>query len=63
MTETERKEVLKAIKPFEIPMFRHNPGKTGEVFPKEHPYFDIPDEYKKLAKKNFNLPIPDGNKV
>jgi hypothetical protein len=32
---------------------------TGEAFSKEHPYFDVPDKYKKFAKKNFGLPIPE----
>lgn len=41
------------------PEFGHNPGMTGEAFSKEHPYFDVPDKYKKFAKKNFGLPIPE----
>lgn len=40
-------------------VFTTNPGKTGEVFNKEHLYFDVPKEYKDLAKENFNLPIPE----
>ncbi|QTE37491.1 hypothetical protein J3L18_00035 [Mucilaginibacter gossypii] len=40
-------------------LFRNNPGQTGEVFNKHHPYFDVPKEDKKFAKNNFNLPIPD----
>jgi SPP1 gp7 family putative phage head morphogenesis protein len=39
--------------------FKFNVGKTGEIFPKDHPYFDVPKEYKGLAKENFNLPIPE----
>ena len=39
------------------PMFKSNVGKTGEVFDKSHPYFDVPKEDKGLAKRNFNLPI------
>lgn len=42
--------------------FKMNPGKTGEVFSKEHPFFDVPKEYKSLAKQNFNLPIPSVKK-
>jgi hypothetical protein len=41
------------------PEFAHNSGMTGEAFSKEHPYFDVPDKYKKFAKKNFGLPIPE----
>lgn len=39
------------------PLFKSNVGKTGEVFDKSHPYFDVPKEDKGLAKRNFNLPI------
>lgn len=38
-------------------IFKFNPGKTGEVFPKDHPYFDVPKEDKEYAKRNFDLPI------
>ena len=38
--------------------FDVNVGKTGMVFSKDHPYFQIPKEYHKLAENNFNLPIP-----
>jgi SPP1 gp7 family putative phage head morphogenesis protein len=39
-------------------MFINNPGKTGEVFTKEHPYYDVAKEYKEYAKANFGLPLP-----
>lgn len=43
-----------------IGVFGSNPGKTGEVFTKHHPYFtEVPEKYKKLAKENFKLPIPN----
>jgi hypothetical protein len=38
--------------------FINNVGKTGEVFTKDHPYFDVAKEYKAYAKNNFNLPLP-----
>lgn len=38
--------------------FKNNPGKTGEIFTKDHPYFDVPAKDKDYAKQNFNLPIP-----
>lgn len=38
-------------------IFKFNAGKTGEVFTKEHPYFDVPKEDKEYAKRNFDLPI------
>ena len=40
-------------------MFKQNPGETGNVFDKEHPYFDVSDEDRKFASRNFDLPIPD----
>lgn len=41
------------------PLFVNNAGKTGEVFTKDHPYFDVPKADKDYAKDNFNLPIPE----
>lgn len=38
-------------------IFKFNAGKTGEVFTKDHPYFDVPKEDKEYAKRNFDLPI------
>jgi SPP1 gp7 family putative phage head morphogenesis protein len=38
--------------------FKFNPGKTGEVFSKDHPYFSVPKQYKEHALNNFGLPIP-----
>lgn len=39
------------------PVFDNNVGKTGEIFNKHHPYFDVPKEYKEFAKRNFGLPV------
>ncbi len=62
-TITHKSKVKKASKEVGDKMndsFKMNPGKTGEVFGKEHPYLtEVPKEYKDLAKDNFNLPIPD----
>lgn len=45
------------------PQFKINPGKDKEIFKSKgagkHPYFVVSSDYKKLAKNNFNLPIPD----
>lgn len=41
------------------PIFINNAGKSGEVFTKDHPYFDVPKEDKGCAAKNFDLPIPE----
>lgn len=51
--------VAKEIRPLMESIFKKNPEKTGELFDKSHPYFDIPKEDRKLAERNFNLPIPD----
>jgi hypothetical protein len=37
--------------------FKMNPGMSGEVFDKSHPYFDIPLKYRKFAKNNYGLSI------
>jgi SPP1 gp7 family putative phage head morphogenesis protein len=39
-------------------LFKMNPGQSGYVFSKDHPYFDVAPKDKALAKKNWNLPIP-----
>lgn len=39
--------------------FKNNPGVSKEVFTKEHPYFDIDPKYKKFAKTNFGLALPE----
>lgn len=37
--------------------FKNNPGKTGEIFTAEHPYFDgVPE---KEAARNFGLEVPE----
>lgn len=38
-------------------IFAQDPSKTGQIFDKSHPYFDIAGKYKTFAKTNFNLPI------
>lgn len=44
-------------------VFKMNPGKDRVVFKTKgedkHPYFDVEPKDKGLAKKNFNLPIPE----
>lgn len=53
---------LKGFKaPNTVPeIFRFNAGKQRIVFSKKHPYFDIADKDRELAKQNFNLPFPHG---
>lgn len=38
--------------------FKFNPGKTQQIWDKDHPYFDVPKADKAYAKRNFDLPIP-----
>jgi SPP1 gp7 family putative phage head morphogenesis protein len=44
-------------------VFANNPGKTGIIYGKSHPYFEIPNEYKKSALKNFGFVTPKDEKV
>lgn len=44
------------------PLFSNNPGQTGYVFTKEHPYFDVAPKDREFAKRNFDLPIPKKDK-
>ena len=39
-------------------LFNYNPGKSRVIFKPEHPYFQVEQKDKELAKRNFNLPIP-----
>lgn len=39
-------------------VFQSNPGKDGMIFNKYHPYFEVAKEDIKLAKRNFDMPIP-----
>lgn len=60
---TEESEINKATQNAEAEMadvFKSNPGKTREIFDKEHPYFtEIPDDDRDWAKENFGLEIPE----
>lgn len=39
-------------------IFRFNAGKTKQIFSEAHPYFDVAKKDKKIARNNFNLPLP-----
>jgi uncharacterized protein with gpF-like domain len=51
--------VIEEMKNKKQDIFINNVGKTGEIFTKDHPYFDVAKEYREYAKANFNLPIPE----
>lgn len=58
--ETKNNEkTVQVVEGMMQPMFINNPGISGQVFTKEHPYFEVAKEYKEYAKNNFNLPIPN----
>jgi hypothetical protein len=40
-------------------VFKMNVGKDEIVFSPDHPYFKVPKEDKELAKRNFDLPMPE----
>ncbi len=59
---TSKEEVKKrtaAVLPNMQPIFKNNVAKKGVLFPKSHPYFKVPAEFKDLARDNFGLPIPE----
>lgn len=58
-TPTEIKKAREVVDDHISELFMMNPGKTGLVFPEDHPYFNVPKEYKSFAEENFNLPIPE----
>ncbi len=45
------------------PIFRFNAGKEKIIFSPAHPYFDVAKADKKLALRNFDLPLPKLKKV
>lgn len=59
----EQNRVKKHIEGLGDKVFKNNAGVTGEIFTREHPYFDIPKEYKRLANNNFSLPIPNRHSI
>lgn len=61
-TQQEINNAVSKSQEHKNPLFNYNPGKMRVIFKDKgmdkHPYFDIPDKFKKLAENNFNLPIP-----
>lgn len=51
-------ELSKTAEGLMQPLFISNPGIDKMIFNEKHHYFDIGRANPKLAKKNFNLPIP-----
>ena len=44
-------------------VFKNNPGKSGEIFTKDHPYFEVSNQYREWAKQNFGLDLPKFTKT
>ena len=57
----DRDERAKSVEGQMQDVFKHNSGKDGMIYPKSHPYFDVPANDKDYAKRNFDLPIPIDN--
>jgi SPP1 gp7 family putative phage head morphogenesis protein len=54
-------EITPVKKEFDInddPIFGTNVGKTGMIFPKTHPYNEVPQQFQKSADNNFGFTIP-----
>jgi SPP1 gp7 family putative phage head morphogenesis protein len=63
LSEGQETDLSKFTPPEDVPpLFRMNAGIDGYVFKEKgkdkHPYFDIAKGDKEMAKKNWNLPIP-----
>jgi len=44
-------------------VFGTNVGKNGLIFPKKHPYFDIPKEFKSEQLRNFGFKTPTDEQI
>jgi SPP1 gp7 family putative phage head morphogenesis protein len=45
------------------PVFGTNVGKNGLVFPKKHPYFDVPKQFKAAQLTNFGFETPTDEQI
>ena len=62
--QLESAKVTKGIFPKnENPVFGTNVGKTGLIFPKKHPYFDVPKEFKSEQLRNFGFKTPTDEQI
>lgn len=55
--KTVLKEPIKSLEN-DSKVFANNPAKTGLIFTKDHPYFLVPDAFKKAQKVNFGFEPP-----
>lgn len=47
----------------ESPIFGTNVGKNGLIFPKKHPYFKVPKQFKTAQKNNFGFITPSDKSI
>lgn len=57
-----KNERVKTLKN-ESKLFSNNAGKSGFIYDKSHPYFDIPKKYKSQQLENFGFRTPDDAEV
>lgn len=57
-TDKQKSEAAKAIGEKMDDLFKMNPGESGYIFSKKHPYYRVAAKDKAAAKNNFGLPIP-----
>jgi len=51
---------LKGVPQNDSKVFKQNPGKTGEIYPNTHPYYELPENLHKQQKINFGFePVDD----
>jgi SPP1 gp7 family putative phage head morphogenesis protein len=57
--EVKKTDLRGFTKPDDVPdIFMFNAGKDRIIFSPKHPYFKVAQKDKKLAKRNFDLPMP-----
>jgi len=56
--QREADRISEDVSPLKHGMFMSNAGKSGIIFNKETPYFNVPKQYETFAQHNFGLPIP-----
>ncbi|MEK0369738.1 MAG: phage minor head protein [Nitrosopumilus sp.] len=45
------------------PIFGGNVGKNGLIFPKKHPYFEVPKQFNTIKKQNFRFETPTDEQI
>lgn len=62
--QLEKATVTKGTLPEnDSPIFGTNVGKNGLIFPKKHPYFDVPKPFERTQKQNFGFKTPSDESI